>query len=125
LLASLGNDAKLPKPTASVLIRHRSTSPPLGPDDVKKLVAGAVSGLSPDAVAVVFVPVPKAQTAGDRELAHLGPVAVTRGSLPTLRAIAIGVLLTLALLGGAVLALAVRLRRAKEATEDAAPSLAR
>lgn len=125
LLASLGNDSKLPKPTASVLIRHRSVSPPLSPEDVKKLVAGAVSGLSPDAVAVVFVPVPKAQTAGDRELAHLGPVAVTRGSLPTLRAIAIGVLLTLALLGAAVLALAVRLRRAKESTEDAAPSLAR
>jgi type III secretion protein J len=124
LLASLGGDAKLPKPTASVLIRHRSASAPISAEDVKKVVAGAVSQLSPEAVAVVFVPVPKAQTAGDRELAHLGPVAVTRGSLPTLRAIAIGLLVTLALLGGAVLALAVRLRRAKEANEDAAPSLA-
>ncbi|MGZ3418982.1 MAG: hypothetical protein ACXWUG_28425 [Polyangiales bacterium] len=121
LLASLGGDEKLPKPTASVLIRHRSSSPPMAIEDVKKIVAGAVSGLRPEAVAVVFVPVPKAQTAGDREIAHLGPVAVTRGSLPTLRAIAIGVLLTLALLGGAVLALAVRLRRAKESSDELAP----
>jgi type III secretion protein J len=125
LLAAVGGEDKLPKPTASVLIRHRSSSPPMSAEDVKKIVAGAVSGLSPESVAVVFVPVPKAQTAGDREIAHLGPVAVTRGSLPTLRVIAIGVLVTLALLGAAVLLLAVRLRRAKEQSEELAPLQAR
>lgn len=128
LVAALGTAPdKLPHATASVLLRHRGAAPPIGEADVKKVVAGAVSGLSPDAVAVVFVPVPKGTTAGDRELAHLGPVAVTRGSLGTLRAIAAGVLLLFVVLCAAVLTLAVRLRRAREENEGeaAAPRLAR
>lgn len=108
---------KAPRATASVLLRHRSANPPLHADDVRKLVAGAVSGLAADAVAVVMVQVPPSSVAGDRELAHLGPIAVTRGSLSTLRAVFAAVFVVVALLGAALLALAVRVRRLKQERE--------
>lgn len=114
LAAALGPAEKGPRATASVLIRHRGVNPPVSVEDVKKLVSGAVAGLSPDAVGVVMVQVPQASLAGDRELAHLGPIAVTRGSLGTLRALFGGVLVVIALLGVSLLALAVRVRRLKD-----------
>jgi type III secretion protein J len=118
LLAALGPEAKAAHATASVLIRHRGVNPPLSVEDVKRLVAGAVSGLPADAVAVVMTQVPQTSVTGDRELAHLGPVAVTRGSLGTLRAIAAGMLGVVALLSVALLALAVRVRRLKDGSAE-------
>ena len=40
--------------TASVLIKHRGSAPPLTEDEVKTLVARGVEGLQPENVAVVF-----------------------------------------------------------------------
>lgn len=125
LVAALGPADKSPRATASVLIRHRGVNPPLSVEDIKKLVAGAVSGLSADAVAVVTTAVPQASLAGDRELSHLGPIAVTRGSLGTLRALFGGVLLVVALLSVSLLALAVRVRRLKDESLDPAGETAR
>ncbi len=112
---------KAPHATASVLIRHRSANPPIQAEEVRKLVSGAISGLTPDSVAVVMVQVPQTMVAGDRELAHLGPIAVTRGSLPTLRAVLALALVLVAVLGASLLALAVRVRRLKEEREAEAP----
>jgi len=112
---------KTPRATASVLIRHRSANPPIQADEVRKLVSGAISGLAPESVAVVMVQVPQMTLTGDRELAHLGPIAVTRGSLPTLRAILAIALVLVAALGASLLALALRVRRLKEEREAEAP----
>lgn len=116
LVAALAID-KQPRATASVLIRHRSVTPPIQADDVRKLVAGAVSGLSPDSIAVVMVQVPQMTLTGDRELAHLGPIAVTRGSLPTLRLVLVVALVSLMGLGAALLAMAMRVRRLNQRDE--------
>lgn len=40
--------------TASVLVRYRGTQPPLKEDEIKRLVARGVEGLSPDSVTVVL-----------------------------------------------------------------------
>jgi type III secretion protein J len=118
LVAALSNaPEKTPRATASVLIRHRSANPPIVADDVRKLVAGAVSGLAPESIAVVMVQVPQMTLTGDRELAHLGPIAVTRGSLPTLRLVLIGALIALMGLGAALLAMAMRVRRLSRGDE--------
>lgn len=117
LVAALAADGKTPRATASVLIRHRSANPPILADDVRRLVAGAVSGLAPESIAVVMVQVPQMTLTGDRELAHLGPIAVTRGSLPTLRWVLGVALLGLFGLAAALLALAVRVRRLKDERE--------
>lgn len=120
LVAALAaSPEKQPRATASVLIRHRSANPPILADDVRKLVAGAVSGLAPESIAVVMVQVPQMTLTGDRELAHLGPIAVTRGSLPTLRLVLGVALVSLFGLGAALLGLAVRVRRMKEEREVA------
>ena len=124
LVAALAT-TQLPRATASVLIRHRSANPPLQADDVRKLVAGAVSGLTADSIAVVMVQVPAMTLSGDRELAHLGPIAVTRGSLPTLRLILVGALLALMALGAAVLAMAMRVRRLTGPKDEREPVAAR
>ena len=99
------------RPTASVLLRHRGATPPIGIDDVRRLVAGAVAGLAVTDVTVIGVSVPTPSWAGDRELAHLGPIAVTRGSLGTLRMIALCGVLVVALLAATILLLSTRLRR--------------
>lgn len=116
LVAALATTA-MPRATASVLIRHRSANPPIQADDVRKLVAGAVSGLTPESIAVVMVPVAPMAVSGDRELAHLGPIAVTRGSLGTLRLVLVTALLALMALGAALFAMAVRVRRLKDERE--------
>src|SRR5579859_139824 len=82
-----------PKATASVLLKHRGTTPPIDAHEVKRLVAGAAPGLLPDDVAVVMVPRPAPSGSGDRSLSRLGPISATRGSVGLLRIIAAGVLL--------------------------------
>lgn len=112
--AALAGDGKLPRPTASVLLRHRGAQSPVAEAEVRRLVSGAVSGLDPASVVVVMVPVSAAPRAGDRELAHVGPIAVTRGSLGTLKVTLGGALGLVSILSLAVLVLASRLRRVRE-----------
>jgi type III secretion protein J len=118
---SLALDAHPLVPTASVLLRHRGATPPVGVADVQRLVAGAVPGLNPERVSVVTSPVPDAHAASRNGLTRFGPVSVARGSVGPLRwlvAIATG---TYLLLLGTIGAIWLRLRRARRALE-AAPS---
>jgi hypothetical protein len=63
-------------------------------------------------VAVVLLPRPAAPAAPERQLAHFGPLAVTRGTMPYLRAIvALALAVNVALLGS-LATLWLRLRRA-------------
>ena len=123
-LVPAANAAAALRATASVLIRHRGPTPPVSPDDLRRLVAGAVSGLAAADVAVVLVAVPAPSLAADRQLAYLGPLAIAKSSLPTAKAIAVGVLVTIAALASVILLLALRLRRQKdrEAEAVAAPA---
>ncbi|HEY6081305.1 MAG TPA: hypothetical protein VIW29_20965 [Polyangiaceae bacterium] len=107
------------KPSASVLLRHRGAAPPLAISEIQRLVAGAVPGLEPAAVSVVASLAPPSSRPADKELRRVGPITVTRASLPPLRAVAVGaVLLNLALLG-AVLLLWTKVRRAEQALGQA------
>lgn len=116
------------RPTASVLVKHRGATPPIDPNDVRRLVAGAAPGLAAEDVAVVMLPHPVVPLAADRELSHLGPITATRGSIGWLRVgVVVSALAYVALLG-AVLGLWSRVRRLRaEATEDetAGPPAAR
>ncbi len=107
------------KPSASVLIRHRGASPPLASSEIQRLVAGAVPGLSAEAVSVVSSPAPASARPADKELRRVGPITVTRASLSPLRAVAGGaVALNLALLV-AVLMLWSKVRRTEHALGQA------
>jgi len=104
------------EPSASVLLRYRGATPPVGAADVQRLVAGAVPGLGPQRVSVVTAPVPNAPaaTAG---LAHLGPIAVTRASLGPLRWIGAGALSAQLLILVAAATIWLKLRRTQRALE--------
>lgn len=79
--------------SASVLMRHRGSAPPIAINDVQRLVAGAVPGLVPAQVSVVASPVPIPPRVAERELSRFGPLAVTRASVFPLRTIVGGALL--------------------------------
>jgi len=81
----LSPDLSTQKPSASVLIRHRGPTPPIAAGDVQRLVAGAVPGLTPDAVGVISSTVPAKHQPGERSLAQLGPITVTQASLLPLK----------------------------------------
>jgi type III secretion protein J len=115
------------KASASVLLEHRGPTPPLGSESVQKIVAGSVQNLAPADVSVVFVPrTPRTILASER-LAHVGPIAVSRGSLRTVQiaaGIALGVILLLASTCLVLLLRVSRLRREldeREADKPAAP----
>jgi type III secretion protein J len=101
----------LSRGSASVLLEHRGSTPPLSADAVQRLVAGGVAGLSPADVAVVMVsrPSPPATTASD--LGHIGPIAVARASMQKLQAALIALVAVVALLAAATLVLYARLTR--------------
>jgi type III secretion protein J len=106
-------DAPSVKSSASVLVEHRGTTPPLAPDAVQRLVAGGVTGLAPIDVAVVMVPRVAQPHAGETDLAHVGPIAVARGSVRLLQG-ALGVLVALvAAFATATLVLYMRRARAR------------
>jgi type III secretion protein J len=110
------------RPTASVLVKHRGATPPLDPNDVRRLVAGAAPGLAAEDVAVVMLPHPVVSLPPDRELSHLGPITATRGSIGWLRiGVVVSALAYVALLG-AVLGLWSRVRklRAEAAGDESA-----
>jgi type III secretion protein J len=82
--------------SASVLIKFRGEQPPLPIVDVQHLVAGAIHGLSPDAVSVITVRATQAPVSAG--WANIGPVVVSRGSLPTARAVLTSLLIACVLL---------------------------
>ena len=99
--------------SASVLLRHRGSAPPIAINDIQRLVAGAVPGLTPAQVSVVASPVPTPARLPERELSRFGPVTVTRASVFPLRTIFGGALfLNLGLLG-ALFLLWTRARKAE------------
>lgn len=113
------DDQPQTKPSAAVLLRHRGAALPLVVSDVQKLVAGAVPGLSPADVSVVATPATLAVHAPERELRRVGPITVTRASLPPLRLLAGGAVLLDLLLFSAVLVLWSKVRRGEDALAQA------
>jgi len=104
--------------SASVLLRHRGSAPPIALNDVQRLVAGAVPGLLPSQVSVVASPVPLPTRLPERELSRFGPVTVTRGSVFPLRTIVGGALvLNLGMLAALVL-IWMRARRAESSLAE-------
>jgi type III secretion protein J len=99
--------------TASVLLEHRGSTPPLSADSVQRLVAGAVAGMLPTDVNVVLVSraAPAAPTGG--ELGHVGPIAVARTSLRELQGALVALVALVAALAAATLVLYARLTRAR------------
>lgn len=97
--------------TASVLLRHRGTTPPISDQDVRRLVAGAVSGLDAERVAVVLHPVTARSVDADNSLSRLGPIAVTRSSASSLKVVLLAAGLLNVLLVGLVIVLLTRVRR--------------
>jgi type III secretion system YscJ/HrcJ family lipoprotein len=89
-------------PTASVLLIHDAPAPPFFHTDVQRIVAGAVAGLSPEAVTVITRPNERALPP-PVALARLGPLTVTRDGLSTARVLALVVVLSNALLLAALL----------------------
>jgi type III secretion protein J len=89
------------KATASVLLKHRGATPPVDPQAVQRLVAGAIAGLGAGDVTVVTVSHLAPPSEG-RQLAHVGPIAVSRGSLGYVRAL-------IAMLLGATMVLSIAL----------------
>lgn len=89
-LAVPDHDPLLPEgtassPSASVLLRHRGASPPIAATEVQRLVAGAVTGMNPDHVAVVLVPVPIDDSELGQSVVALGPLSLTQSSLSTFK----------------------------------------
>ena len=104
--------------SASVLLRHRGSAPPIAINDIQRLVAGAVPGLTPAQVSVVASPVPTPARLPERELSRFGPVTVTRASVFPLRTIFGGALfLNLGLLG-ALFLLWTRARKAESSLAE-------
>ncbi len=98
-------------PSASVLIKYRSTQPPLGEESVKSLVAKGVQGLKPDEISVVMQKVRRPEDPAAWAAWHPGN-----------QEFLVAALVLLALSAGAALALLMRvkqlqylLKQAKEA----------
>jgi len=89
---ALSPEEAAPPASASVLLRHRGSAPPIAINDIQRLVAGAVPGLSVAQVSVIASPVPVSGRLPERELARFGPVTVTRASVFPLRTIVGGAL---------------------------------
>jgi type III secretion protein J len=107
-------EAAPPHGSASVLVAHRGSTPPISADSVQRLVAGGVAGLLPTDVAVVMVSrAAPARPAADTSLGHVGPIAVARTSLRLLQGALVALVALVAILAGATLVLNARLSRAR------------
>ncbi len=115
----LGDAKNPPKTTASVLLEHRGTAPPLTNDAIQRLVAGGVPNLAPADVNVVTIARPAPAAHAEAQLAHVGPIAVARGSATTLKIVLGIAVAALALLSGLTLSLVSRLSRARAERDEA------
>jgi type III secretion protein J len=106
------------KPTASVLVEHRGSTPPITTESVQRLVSGGVGGLGTSDVAVVLVSraAPPSSTAA--HLAHVGPIAVAQASVRALQVALVGLVALVAILAGATLILYTRLARLRLLSES-------
>jgi type III secretion protein J len=82
--------------SASVLIKFRGDQAPLPVLDVQRLVAGAIHGLAPDAVSVITVHATQPPVSAG--WANIGPVVVSRGTLPAARVVLTSLLVACVLL---------------------------
>ena len=113
-------DGPTQKATASVLVEHRGSAPPMTPESIQRLVAGGAPGLAPADVAVVFIPRAARSNAGRTDLAHVGPITVARGS-STLLKVAFAAMVAMVLgLTAATLALWTKVAKMKRDQEAAA-----
>lgn len=103
-------DGPPPKGRASVMIKQKRGAVPVDETAIRALVAGAATELEPAAVAVVKLIAP-AQASAVPELVRIGPIAVTRSSASTLKAIAAAVFLLDIALAVALIVLLAKLRR--------------
>jgi type III secretion protein J len=110
------------KPSASVLLKHRGPSSPVDALAVQRLIGGAVSGLAMDDVAVVMVARPAITIPPEKQIVHVGPVGVTRGSIGVLRLIAGASIVLHLVLFGVALAFYIRARGLREAVAAAQPA---
>jgi type III secretion protein J len=110
-------DGPPPKATASVLLEHRGTTPPLAPESIQRLVAGGAPSVTAADVTVVFVPRTARAAAGRTDLAHVGPITVARGSMNTLKLAFAGLAVVVLALAGTTLALWARIARMRRERE--------
>jgi type III secretion protein J len=108
----LHDAAEQPQTTASVLVRYREGLTPISIAEVQRLVAGAVSGLTPDHVSVVLKPV--SVTSAKLGIERFGPLSVSKGSVGPLRVIFGTAVVINLLLGATILWLWRRVRRAQD-----------
>jgi type III secretion protein J len=99
--------------SASVLLEHRGSTPPLSAESVQRLVSGGVAGLLPADVAVVMISRPAPAMSAPGELGHVGPIAVARRSMRELQGALVGLVGLVAILAAATLVLYARLTRAR------------
>jgi type III secretion protein J len=100
--------------SASVLLQHRGSTPPVSADAVQRLVSGGVAGLSVGDVAVVMVSRPAPPMGAAGAIGHVGPIAVTRSSLRTLQGALVVLVVLLAGFATATLVLYGRLARTRD-----------
>jgi type III secretion protein J len=118
-------DGPVPRATASVLVEHRGSTPPLTSEAIGRLVAFGAPGLSPQDVAVVLVPRAAIAASGDAQLSHVGPIAVARSSMRILQTALVSLTALVALLAMATLFLYSRVRRLRDEAAVAAGPAAR
>jgi type III secretion protein J len=106
-------DTAPPRGSASVLVAHRGSTPPISADSVQRLVAGGVAGLLPTDVAVIMVSRATPARPSESGLGHVGPIAVARTSLRLLQGALVALVALVAVLAGATLVLHARLSRAR------------
>jgi type III secretion protein J len=105
------------KSTASVLVEHRGSTPPLAPESIQRLVAGGAPGVAAADVAVVFVPRTARASGARTDFAHVGPITVARGSTNTLKIALAGLTVVILALAAATLALWARVSRMRRERE--------
>jgi type III secretion protein J len=109
------------RPRASVLVKRRHDTSALDPRSIADLVAGAVSDLRTEDVAIVQVSAPASARRASTDVVWIGPVAVTRATAPVLRMV-LGILLSVCIaLAAGILALRSRFRRVTTAAVDPTP----
>ncbi len=102
----------LPRASASVLLAHRGTTPPLTEAAIQRLVAGGAPALSASDVAVILVPRgATARVDGAEGLARLGPFGVARSSLRPIQVTFAAMLVALAALAATLVGVSSRLAR--------------
>ncbi|HEY6460488.1 MAG TPA: hypothetical protein VIY73_10070 [Polyangiaceae bacterium] len=104
-------DAPVVRGSASVLLEHLGSTPPLSAESVQRLVAGAVAGLLPADVTVVLVSRPVPANPAASEFGHVGPIAVARRSMRELQGALVALVTLVAVLAAVTLFLYARLAR--------------